>query len=69
MQLAKLFRNNNKNSFLLICCKFLANKSKSSEILKQLFNDGLIIENVDLSDIPAMRSEAPVHVQLHFHDI
>ena len=34
-QLAKLFRNNNKNTFVLICCKFLANLSKSYEILKQ----------------------------------
>ena len=35
MQLVKLFRNNNKNNFSLICCKFLANLCKSSEILKQ----------------------------------
>ena len=34
-QLPKLFRNNNKNNFALICCNFLANLCKSSEILKQ----------------------------------
>ena len=31
----KLFRNNNENNFAFICCKFLANLCKSSEILKQ----------------------------------
>ena len=34
-QLAKLFRNNNKNNFASKCCKFLANLFKSSEILEQ----------------------------------
>ena len=31
----KLLRNNKKNNFALICCKFLANLCKSSEILEQ----------------------------------
>ena len=31
----KLFRNNNKNNFELMCCTFPANLCKSSEILKQ----------------------------------
>ena len=35
VQLAKLFRNNNKNNFALIWCKSFANLCKSSEILKQ----------------------------------
>ena len=34
-QLKKLFRNNNKNNFAPINCKFLANLCKSSENLKQ----------------------------------
>ena len=34
-QIAKLFSNNTKNYFALICCKFLANLYKSSGILKQ----------------------------------
>ena len=33
-QLAKLFRNNNKNNFVSKCYKFLANLCKSSEILE-----------------------------------
>ena len=35
VQLAKLFRNKNKINFLFICCKFLGNLWKSSDILKQ----------------------------------
>ena len=31
----KLFRNNNKNNFTFICCKFLANLCRFSEILEQ----------------------------------
>ena len=34
-RIAKLFRNVDKNNFALICCKFLANLYKSSEILEQ----------------------------------
>ena len=30
----KLFKNNNKNNFAFICCKFLANLCKSSKILE-----------------------------------
>ena len=49
LQLAKLFRNNNKNNFALICCKFLANLQKSWN--NMMSNYGLIIENMDLSHI------------------
>ena len=35
VSVVKLFRNNKKNNFAFICCKFLANLCKSSKILEQ----------------------------------
>ena len=48
------YRNDNKNNFASKCCKFLANLCKVSKIVLQcnvMSNDGLIIENMYLSNI------------------
>ena len=45
----KLFRNNNKNNFASISVQIFANLHKSRN--NTMSNDGLIIENMDLSHI------------------
>ena len=46
LQLTNFFRNNNKNNFALICCKFLANLQKYWN--NAMSNHSLILANMDL---------------------
>ena len=62
VQRLKLFRNNNKNNFALISVQICANLHKSGN--NTLSNDGLIIENMNLSHICLT---VQCHVLIYFH--